>query len=1184
MERVKSFRFPPPLAAVLATLLFLPTTLSGQAGRARMVSDTLRVTSVDSVLYTSSRYVQLGSESVQLEGGPYLRRGADYTLDAFSGRIVLAPLFLRQLDPSRPDSRIILHYQTLPVRFRDSYSTASAGHFTWQGVSVVAPAPRVTSADQDWFGPGLQRSGSITRGFMVGTNRDASLASGLRLQMSGALARDVNILAALSDENSPLQPEGSTQTLREVDRVFIDISGNHYGVTLGDFVYAREGNVGGAFGRVSRKYQGVQGLIRDLRVPGGGVQATVGVVGASSRGKFHTNRFQGSDGNQGPYRVTGKNGESRLIVIAGSERVTINGETMVRGEVQDYVIDYASGELTFTGKRRITSASRIVIDFEYADRQYARNALGASLDAVVGDSLVVVHSGILQEADDEDAPLDFTLDESLRSLLRSSGADRLRASLSSVRNVGVDTATGRGSGQYIAVDTLLQGRQVTIYRYAPGDPSAVFVISFAPVERMPADSAGYVRISAGEYRFAGLGAGTYLPLQFIPVPQLQRTAHATVAVRPFHGVVVHADVAGSVFDQNRLSSLDDDGNAGSAYEFGVQISPGPMRWGEWDLGEFSLRAAQRSRSTTFVSAERIESAEYERLWDLPVDRSSGEIRREADISLRPRHWITLQALAGTVDRAGDLSSQRIGASGWLQDSVGRRLAFDTETLDRDLVSPALTSHWRRHNAIAAVPWGAFVPSLAVRSEDRSDGPSDSDSLVEGSFRMVEWAPRLSWNAEEFASASAEVQFRSEDSAAAGVRSRAFDAVTQSFALEVRPWRSVRSSLDLNIRTTSFTEEFRRRGNGDATTLLVRSHTRFNSPDRVVDGDALYEFSNQRSSRLERVFIRVARGSGNYRYSGDTNGNGIADEAEYELVRFDGDYVAFLLPGETLVPVNDLKASVRLRWSGRRMDERSTPVWLSALSTETLLRVEERSSDPVASHVYGLNLASFLRSSSTISGAQTATQDVHVYEGDPRFAVRFRWTERRGLTQMVTAPERTYGGERSLRVRHRWTVEIGQQTDLWVRRDRMLSSVPNPRERDLTNVGGTADFTYQIERRWEAGWTLGLSSITDARGGREVEAALNELAVRIVYGIPSVGQVRSEVRREEARLTATSGAVPTVLPFELTDGRAIGRSWLWRISADLQLTSLIQLSAGYFGRQEGTGPVVHTAHAEARATF
>jgi hypothetical protein len=66
----------------------------------------------------------------------------------------------------------------------------------------------------------LQTSGSIMRGVQIGTNRDFSLNSGLNVELSGKLTEDVEIVAALTDEATPIQPEGNTQTLNEIDKVF----------------------------------------------------------------------------------------------------------------------------------------------------------------------------------------------------------------------------------------------------------------------------------------------------------------------------------------------------------------------------------------------------------------------------------------------------------------------------------------------------------------------------------------------------------------------------------------------------------------------------------------------------------------------------------------------------------------------------------------------------------------------------------------------------------------------------------------------------------------------------------------------------------------------------------------------------------------------------------------------------
>ncbi len=69
--------------------------------------------------------------------------------------------------------------------------------------------------------------------------------------------------------------------------------------------------------------------------------------------------FVGQDGNQGPYRLSGKNNELYVIIISGSEKVYIDGVLLERGEQNDYVINDNTGEISFTSNRLITANTRI---------------------------------------------------------------------------------------------------------------------------------------------------------------------------------------------------------------------------------------------------------------------------------------------------------------------------------------------------------------------------------------------------------------------------------------------------------------------------------------------------------------------------------------------------------------------------------------------------------------------------------------------------------------------------------------------------------------------------------------------------------------------------------------------------------------------------------------------------------
>lgn len=507
------------------------------------------------------------------------------------------------------DSLLII-YRTIPLKKSSFISTKSKTNLFQ---NTISPVLNYNYDIENTQSNELSYSGSFVRGITMGNRQSAAINSGFNLNLIGKLANGLEINASMTDANIPIQPDGNSASIQEFDKIYIQLKKDSHHITLGDFDLQNLSN--NYFLKFDRKLQGIK-YQTSFALPKNN-KLSIGSSVAVTRGTFARNIFQAQENNQGPYKLVGNNGEAFIIIIAGTERVFINGQLLKRGEDNDYIINYNVGEVVFTPNRLITQDLRIVIEFQYSDKNYFRYSLEGNANLITKKSNF--YSQIYLENDNRNQPINAELTKPQIIRLSEIGNQLDSALIVSASEVKWDATRIT----YVLKDTIVNSQSYSIYQWAQSSSSPVFQVLYTQVgfqnghyrlKSTAANGTVYEWIAP----INGVLQGNYEPIRRITTPKTQLQLISGTVHQWNENNKSNLEVSYTDHDLNTFSDIQQNENKGIALNFNHNFIK-KIR----DNKSVQIELGQEYTSQFFSPLTRYRSNEFQRDWslNLPIKNS-----------------------------------------------------------------------------------------------------------------------------------------------------------------------------------------------------------------------------------------------------------------------------------------------------------------------------------------------------------------------------------------------------------------------------------------------------------------------------------------------------------------------------------------------------------------------------------
>lgn len=1095
---------------------------------------------------------------------------SSYFLDPFLGT-------LRILDESLYGKCIQVYYRTLPVQIQSVYKKKKFHGYTWRDSTYLDPYfydPNYALNENPIDFGGLNYNGAFARGISFGNNQDLSVNSTLDLQLSGKIG-DLEILAALTDNTIPIQPDGTTQQIQDFDKVYIQVKYKNHQFVAGDYgIQSREGY----FVKFDKQLQGASFKTGfDFKK---GWKTEHSASFAIAKGKFTRNTFNGKEGNQGPYKLVGNNGETYIIILAGSERVYADGRQLQRGENNDYVIDYNTGEVTFTTKFLVTKDVRLVVEFEYSDKNYFRTLMHTSHQAQYKG--LKLYAQFYSEQDSKNKPILTDLDSTSESILRNIGNEIYKAIVPGYRRSEYNANTV----QYALGDTTIQGILYdSVFYYTTRSDISLYQLKFSYLGEglgnyIPDKNTLNQRVYVWVAPVNGIPQGAYEPVELIITPKKDQYAVLGAQYQINPKTFIQTELAYSDRDVNTFSDLNNSENRGWALvnQFIRRDTIGKKSWSLQSKGMYEIK------SRGFQAPEQYRSVEFARDWNITNTALAQEHLLSTFIDVKKDDKGFQSGIGWNYfNRVGKMTGQqqvfKLSYQKELWDIRGEVnwMQSDDSLYQSSFLRPNLhieKSFKKLKGTKMSV--GGFTEYNAMKHKV-------TDTLLSSAYYNNNLYASIESSDTLAVSSSVMYKYRKDFNPA----QTEFNALTVANDIDIKLQANKLKNQNLSVGFT-----FRNLMVNDTSiaeiesdkNFLGRAEYGFRIKRGAIRFNAVYELGSGQERVREFTYLEVASGQGMYRWI-DVNGDGIQQLDEFVIAQFadSANYVRVLTNVNEYIQARVVTYNQVLQLSPKAVwfNEKGIKKFIARFNVNSSIVITRKTfkdADVSPFNPFILNTDD----ENVISLNSSFRNSIYFNQGDSKYYINYTWFYNQNKTILVNGFDTRKKQEQSLEGQLNLPKGFSVNTLLVKGRNSALAEYSDVNNFDLSiyKLTPSISWIYKTSLRATLGYELDRKKNIPELGDELAKG--HKLNFDFRYSIVSKQTIETKF---SFVLFQYNGQLGTTKTYQILDGLQPGKNYIWNATYNRNLSNNLQLSISYEGRKTGeNNRIVHIGNATLRAAF